>query len=74
LLIYFYEGLLKALNERKALCTDRIISGVFESFEEYKLFVGKLKGLKESEEVIREAYKKMNEPKPFMEERRVIIE
>lgn len=74
MLIYFYEGLLRSLNERRNLCTDRILSGSFDSFEDYKLFVGKLKGLKESEEIIRESYKKMNEPKPFMEERRVSIE
>lgn len=74
MLIYFYEGLLRSLNERRNLCIDRILSGSFDSFEDYKLFVGKLKGLKESEEIIREAYKKMNEPKPFMEERRVSIE
>lgn len=74
MLIYFYEELLRSLNERKALCSDRLLSGSFDNFEEYKFFVGKFKGLKESEEAIRDAYKKMNEPKLYKEERIVNID
>lgn len=57
--IKFYENLLFRIRDRRSVLTERLISGTFETFDDYKLFVGKVKGLDEAELIIRLLFKDM---------------
>ena len=63
------ESLLLKIQERKGVCEDRLLAGAFLDFTEYKSCVGKLQGLKETEEIIKRVYKDMLESrKPIKEQ------
>jgi len=59
--IKFIENLLLRIRERQKVCSDRLLSGSCQTFEEYRGSIGKLQGLKEAEEVIRKLYKETYE-------------
>ncbi len=45
------------IRDRQMVVAERLTSGRCQTYEEYKLQIGKLQGLKESEEVVMEVYK-----------------
>lgn len=47
------------VKERQKLCEEKILAGVFSSFDEYKMYTGKLKGLKEAEDTMRSVFRKI---------------
>jgi hypothetical protein len=49
------------IRERQAIIAERLVSGVSNTMEDYKLRVGKLQGLKEAEEIVQQMYKSMFE-------------
>ncbi len=57
----FCENLILKLKESQAVYLRTISSGVFEKFEDYKLCAGRLKGLEESESIVREMYRNIFE-------------
>jgi hypothetical protein len=56
-----YESMLLRIRDRQKTYLGSIASGSFQSFEEYKLCAGKLKGLEEAEAIVKEAYRNMIE-------------
>lgn len=58
MVIQFIEHLLNRIRERQSIYSQRICSGNVVSFEDYKGIVGKLQGLMEAEEEIRDLCKK----------------
>lgn len=65
----FYESLLDNLRKSQQAYGDRILSGSFSTFDEYKSYTGRYHGLKEAEYIIQETYKKTYEiiPKSYLE-------
>lgn len=47
------------IRERRSVIAGRLLDGTFDKFEEYKLFVGTLKGLEEAEFIIKKLHKDM---------------
>jgi len=64
----FHENLLDALRKSMQAYSERILSGSFSTFEEYKSCAGRLHGLKEAEHIIQKTYKDMYEiiPKSYL--------
>lgn len=58
-MIIVYENLMAGVKERQKLCEEKILAGVFSSFDEYKMYTGKLKGLKEAEDTMRSVFRKI---------------
>lgn len=56
----FYERVLLSIRERETFYQDRILTGNL-TFDEYKSMTGRLLGLQESEEAVKDAYKFMFE-------------
>lgn len=67
MLIKFCEKILRRFEERKKIYTDKILSGSCQTFEEYRLNIGKYKGIEESEVILKQVYKNMFETKNFNE-------
>lgn len=65
----FYENLLGNLRKSQQAYSDRILSGSFSTFDEYKSCTGRYLGLKEAEYIIQETYKNTYEliPKSYLE-------
>jgi hypothetical protein len=55
--IRFYEDLIFKIKERRSVYSDRLLSGTFDTLDEYKLIVGKLKGLDEAEQAAQLIYR-----------------
>jgi hypothetical protein len=62
LLLNYCETLLTQIRERQKIYSERLCSGAFLTFEEYKFVSGILKGLKESEILTVNLYKNIFEP------------
>ena len=63
MVISFCEELLKRVRERRAVYVDRLSSGTFQTLEDYKFIVGKLKGVEEMESEVKKLYSDMFEPR-----------
>lgn len=50
----FFEDYVKKIEDRRSLYKDRLISGGIDSIEEYKYVSGKLIGLNESLQILKE--------------------
>lgn len=59
----YCENLLIRLGDRKKVYGNRILSGTFSTLDEYKLLVGKFKGMEEAEIEIKALYKDMFDEK-----------
>lgn len=70
----FIENFLVKSRASQGVYVERISSGGFKTLSEYKLVVGKLKGLQESEYLIKELYKSMIEQVDYREYREIQIE
>jgi hypothetical protein len=53
----FYELLINRLKERQHIYSERILSGTLNSFDDYKLYIGKHRGFQEAEEEARKLYR-----------------
>lgn len=49
------EKVLRIIREKKELYTNNIVNGVPDNFEDYKYICGKIYGLSEAENFIRES-------------------
>jgi len=56
LILKFCDGLLLKIRERQVLVAKRLTSGSCKDFEEYKQLLGKLQGLEESENIIKQIF------------------
>lgn len=63
MVIKFCEELLLRLKNRQALIEERLISGNFERFEEYKKFSGISEGLRDAEKILKQLYQDMYDSK-----------
>lgn len=63
MLLNFCETFLKQVRERQEIYKNRLCSGAFHDFEEYKFVAGILKGLSESEILMANLYKNIFELK-----------
>lgn len=63
MLLKYVENLLVKIRERQTVVAERLTSGAFKEFCEYKETVGFLNGLKESEELAMKAYASLVETK-----------
>ena len=61
MVIKFCENVLRRLEERKKIYERKILSGSFQTLEEYKLSIGKYLGIEETEIILKEIYKSMFE-------------
>lgn len=68
-MLHFYQNLLEAIRDRQKMSSERVLSGVFTTFEEYKLTVGRLKGLMDAENIIKSVFSKMTETKTVYDAR-----
>ena len=56
MLIKFCEKLLAKIRETQVSYAERLTSGTFKNFEEYRHYVGKLEGMKEAEDIVKTVY------------------
>lgn len=56
MILKFCDGLLLKIRERQVLVAERLTSGNCKDFEEYKLLLGKLQGLRESEDIVKKIF------------------
>jgi hypothetical protein len=63
----FFQGVIRCIEEKKSLFSNKLLSGSFQTFEDYKLNAGIYRGILESEMILREIYKSMFETKNFGE-------
>ena len=61
MVIKFYEELLLRIRKRQLLAEERLTTGSFQSFEDYKNVVGLLEGLKSCEKITKDLYQAMFE-------------
>lgn len=64
MIIKFCENAFLRIRDKKAVYEQRLLSGCFESLEEYKGVAGKLQGLSEAEDIVKKLYKDMFDYKP----------
>lgn len=57
----FAENLLERIRERQGFNCDQLISGSPKNMEEYKLIIGKYRGLIEAEEIAKQMIKDLTE-------------
>lgn len=57
------------MRERQKVYEERVLSGSFDKLEDFKLMIGKLKGLEEAEVIVKTLYKDMFDSKPLPPER-----
>lgn len=59
MILRFSEGLLREIRERQIDIAKTVTSGACLTFEHYKHLVGRLDGLKEAEEIVKEIHKRI---------------
>lgn len=57
MILRFCEAILLKIRESQVLVAERVTSGHCNSHEDYKQLIGKLQGLKVSEELVQQAFK-----------------
>ena len=60
-MIKFIENSFIRVRERQKVYAERLVSGAIQNMEEYKLNLGKYRGMIEAEEIIKKLYKEMTE-------------
>jgi hypothetical protein len=57
LVIDYITKVLTHIHECQAVYVKRLLSGTFDDLRDYKCIYGKLSGLKEAEEIVKNVYK-----------------